>query len=229
MEAPPQIIVEERPSCLPAFSAIPAQDLYGCLATPTAHSDVHLQTMTGDNRHTALYPGTFDPVTFGHLDVIMRGRRLFDRLVVGVGQNPDKQTLFSGDERLAMIQTLIEELADREPDLAPVEVIQYSGLTVDCARDAGATILLKGIRNLHDLQYEIQQAVTNREVAGLETAFVVAEQRYAFTSSTLIRQIASMGDDLNVLAPMCPPLVIERLREKKARDPEAFRNYAAAH
>lgn len=172
--------------------------------------------------HIACYPGSFDPATFGHLDVVMRGRRMFDRVVVGVGRNPEKDTLFTQEERTDMLSRLISDLLRDEPDGAPVDVRPYSGLTVDFARGAGATILLRGIRNLSDLQNEIQQAVTNRQVAGLETAFVVAGQSFAYTSSTLIRQIASMGRDLDVLSSMCPPLVLERLKEKKRREPERF-------
>lgn len=166
--------------------------------------------------HVAIYPGSFDPATYGHLDVIERGRRLFDRLIVAVGRNPGKDILFSPEERVELTRILVEEIIAREPDGADVEVRAYSGLTVDVARSSGANVILRGIRNLSDLQYEIQQAVTNRQVANLETAFVVAGQSFAYTSSSLIKQIAAMGDDLNALAPMCPPLVIERLRAKKA-------------
>jgi pantetheine-phosphate adenylyltransferase len=97
-----------------------------------------------------------------------------------------------------------------------VRVESYDGLTVDFARSVGAAAILRGIRNLSDLQYEIQQAVTNREVAGLETAFIVAGQSFAYTSSSLIRQIAALGQDLGALKAMCPPLVIEALARKKA-------------
>lgn len=174
-------------------------------------------------QHVALYPGTFDPATHGHLDVIRRGRKIFDRLVVGVGRNPEKQTLFNADERIEMLHILVREIVAKEPEAAPVEVRGFDGLTVDFATSVGATVLLRGIRNLADLQYEVQQAVTNREVAGLETAFIVAGQSFAYTSSSLIRQITAMGKDLSVLAPMCPPLVIERLREKKAEHPAMLR------
>ncbi|GJQ29550.1 MAG: phosphopantetheine adenylyltransferase [Phycisphaerae bacterium] len=168
-------------------------------------------------RHVAVYPGSFDPVTFGHLDVITRGRRLFDELIVAVGRNPGKDPLFSSDERVAMIEELVRDLVRAEPDAAPTTVRPFDGLTVDFARENGATVLLRGVRNLSDLQYEVQQAVTNREVAGLETAFIVAGQSFAYTSSSLIRQIAAMGEDLDrALAPMCPPGVIARLKAKKA-------------
>jgi len=128
-------------------------------------------------QHVAFYPGSFDPVTYGHLDVIRRGRRMFDRIIVGVGQNPSKESLFSQQERQEMVAVEIATIMANEPDLAPVDVYAYEGLTVDSAQHTGATILLKGIRNLSDLQSEVQQALTNRQVGGLETAFVVAGQR----------------------------------------------------
>jgi len=171
-------------------------------------------------QHFAVYPGSFDPVSFGHLDVIARGRRLFDRVVVAVGRNPGKEQLFSVDERVEMVRLYADRMNREHPDLAPVEVHAFGGLTMDFARSIGATALLRGIRNLSDLQNEIQQALTNREVAGLETVFIVAGQDFAYTSSSLIKQITAMGDDLRQLSTMVPPEVIERLRVKKAaRDP----------
>lgn len=172
--------------------------------------------------HVACYPGSFDPATFGHLDVVVRGRKMFDMVVVGVGRNPEKDTLFTQEERTDMLRALVEEIVKKEPNGAPVEVRPYEGLTVDFAHSVRATVLLRGIRNLSDLQSEIQQALTNRQVAGLETAFVVAGESFAYTSSTLIRQIAAMGKDLGVLNTMCPALVIERLREKKREFPAKF-------
>ncbi len=176
----------------------------------------------------AVYPGSFDPITLGHLDVIRRGRRLFDRVVVAVGRNPSKGQLFSDEERVEMAETLVAEIVREEPDASPVDVEAFHALTVDFARQTGATAILKGIRNLSDLQYEIQQAVTNREVAGLETVFIVAGQSFAYTSSSLIKQIAAMGEDLSALATMCPELVIERLREKKAEGSPLLREIADA-
>lgn len=177
----------------------------------------------------AVYPGSFDPITLGHLDVIRRGRRLFDRLVVAVGRNPGKGQLFSAEERVEMATALAAEIMRDEPDAAPVDVEAFHALTVDFARRTGATAILKGIRNLSDLQYEIQQAVTNREVAGLETVFIVAGQSFAYTSSSLIKQITAMGEDLSTLATMCPELVIERLREKKAAGAPLLRAIADAN
>jgi len=165
--------------------------------------------------HVAVFPGSFDPITFGHLDVIERGRRLFDRVIIAIGRHPGKAALFTAEERIEMISDLVASLIEREPEAAGVEVRSFDGLTVDFAASVGATVLLRGVRNLSDLQYEIQQAVTNREVAGLETAFVVAGQTFAYTSSSLIKQITAMGRDLSVLGAMVPAPVIERLAQKR--------------
>lgn len=173
--------------------------------------------------HIALYPGSFDPPTYGHIDVIQRGRRMFDRLIVGVGRNPDKSTLFTIEERVAMLSKLTEQLCTQEPDGAPVIVTPYEGLTVDAAKSLGANILLRGVRNLNDMQYEAQQAVTNRQLAGLETAFVMAGQSFAYVSSSLIRQVTAMGSDPAVLSSMCPQLVIDALLQKKRDNHEVLR------
>ena len=171
---------------------------------------------TAPRKHVVVFPGSFDPITFGHLDVIGRGRRLFDELIVAIGRNPGKDQLFTDEERVDMARRLIADLVKKEPAGAPVRVQAFSGLTVDFARSVDATALLRGVRNLSDLQYEVQQALTNREVAGLETAFVVAGQTFAYTSSSLIKQITAMGKDLSALSTMVPPLVVERLKQKKA-------------
>lgn len=176
--------------------------------------------------HRAVYPGSFDPITFGHLDVIARGRRLFDELVVGVGVNPGKDPLFSSDERVQMTRDLVAQLVADEPEHAPVRVEPFGGLTVDFARSVHGSAILRGVRNLSDLQNEVQQAITNREVAGLETAFVVAGQSFAYTSSSLIKQITAMGQDLSALGPMVPPVVIEGLRVKKAERHPALMRFA---
>lgn len=172
--------------------------------------------MAKHHPHLAVFPGSFDPVTYGHLDVIARGRRLFDEVVVAVGRNPGKDELFLAHERVELVETLIAEMCKAEPELGDVRVEAFTGLTVDFAKSIGASALLRGIRNLSDLQYEVQFAVTNREVADIETAFVVAGQSFAYTSSSLIKQIAAMGDDLSKgLASMCPPVVIEAIIRKK--------------
>ncbi|MDP1662200.1 MAG: pantetheine-phosphate adenylyltransferase [Phycisphaerales bacterium] len=178
-------------------------------------------------RHVAIFPGSFDPLTYGHLDVIRRGRRLFDELVVAVGRNPSKDELFTLEERVAMVKREIAGLVAEEPG-AKVRVEGFSGLTVDFARSAGATALLRGIRNLSDLQNEVQQALTNREIAGLETAFVVAGQNFSYTSSSLIKQLTALGHDLKPLKTMVPPEVVRALRAKKASGHPALGRILAA-
>jgi len=179
-----------------------------------------VRTVSGtarSRRRVAVFPGSFDPVTFGHLDVIARGRELFEELVVAVGRNPGKDTLFTAVERVGMIQGLIDAMVKAKPELGAVRVEAFDGLTVDFARQAGAIALLRGIRNLSDLQNEVQQAVTNREVAGLETAFVVAGQSFAYTSSSLIKQLTAMGHDMEPLKKMVPPVVVRALAKKKSQ------------
>ncbi len=187
--------------------------------------------MASTARHLAIYPGSFDPVTYGHLDVIRRGRRLFDQLIVGVGRHPGKDPLFSFEERVGMIRGLVAEIAAAEPEEAQVSVEAFEGLTVDFARQAGATALLRGIRNLSDLQSEVQQALTNRQVAGLETVFVVAGQDFAYTSSSLIKQITALGSDpdLGALRTMVPPRVVEALKQKKAQRHPALERLRVEH
>ena len=162
--------------------------------------------------HLAIYAGSFDPITKGHLDVLQRARGMFDRIILGIGHNPDKPTLFSFEERESMARLLVDELGDASGQ-APVGVHAYDGLTVDFAKEMGATALVRGIRNVTDLASECQLAITNRQVADIETVFIVTGEEYAFTSSGLIRQIAGLGGDLDRLRNMVPDLVIDRLRE----------------
>ena len=159
----------------------------------------------------AMFPGSFDPITNGHLDVIRRGRLLFEKLVVAIGQNPAKTDLFSLDERRDMIGKLIED-----ETMENVEVHTYQGLTVDYARSIQAAAILRGLRNVTDLNFEFQLALTNRAVADIETVFIMTGEAYAFTSSSLIKQIAA-GGEIRRLHRLLPPLVLRRLDEKKQR------------
>lgn len=172
--------------------------------------------------HVAVYAGSFDPITLGHLDVLRRARRLFDGLILGIGHNPDKPALFDFDERVEIARTLVDEMLEREPPtegVAPVRVESYSGLTVDFAKANQACAIIRGIRNITDLATECQLAIANRQVADIETVFIVTGEAYAFTSSSLIRQIAALGGELGRLSAIIPPLVIERLRAKR-NDPK---------
>lgn len=156
-----------------------------------------------------LFPGTFDPITNGHVDVIRRGQHLFDRLVVAVGHNPAKYELFTMEERKSLIEQIIREKC--EPH---VEVATYKGLTVDFARKLNATAILRGVRNVTDLNFEFQLALTNKAVADIETVFIMCGETYAFTSSTLIKQIGT-GGDIDRLHKLVPPAVLELLKKKK--------------
>jgi pantetheine-phosphate adenylyltransferase len=152
----------------------------------------------------AVFPGQFDPITNGHLDVIRRGVALFDELIVAVGINPEKRELFGLDQRIDMIGELLK-------DTPGVKVQGYTGLTVDFVRSVHATAILRGIRDVSDLRYEFQLAMANRAVGGIETVFIMTGDQYALTSSSLIRQIVSLGGDVRQLQGLLPDLVIQRL------------------
>lgn len=160
------------------------------------------------NPQIVVFPGTFDPITSGHLDVIRRGHAMFENLVVAIGQNPGKQILFTVEERLEMIKELVEDCCSN------TTVHAYEGLTVDFARQVGATAILRGLRNVSDLHYEFQLALTNRAIADIETIFIMTGDAHGFTSSSLIRQIAA-GGNIDRLHRLLPPLVLERLKAKK--------------
>jgi pantetheine-phosphate adenylyltransferase len=142
----------------------------------------------------AIFPGSFDPITNGHLDVIHRSMKLFDELIIAVGRSPVKNQLFTPEERVEMIAELIA-------DMPGVSVESFEGLTVEYAAKKKADVILRGLRSLTDVQYEFQLAMTNRAVAGIETVFVMTGEQYGFTSSTLIRQVASLGGNLSNLIP----------------------------
>jgi len=160
--------------------------------------------MTASRTQLAVFPGTFDPITNGHLDVIQRGSRIFDRLVVGVGQNPQKSAVFDQGERVDIVRQIVAEMTN-------VTVEAYRGLTVDFVKKAGADVILRGIRSGGDLQFEFQVALTNRVVAGVETVFIMTKPEFAFTSSSLIKQMAQMGGDVSALV---PPQVCEQIHSK---------------
>ena len=174
---------------------------------------------TGRREHLAIYAGSFDPITLGHLDVLRRARRLFDGIILAIGRNPDKPSLFSPEERQQMAQLLVDEMLEADPDGCTVRVERYNGLTVDFARKVKAAAILRGIRNITDLAAETQLAITNRQVADIETVFIVTGEQFAFTSSSLIQQIAALGGPLDRLRSIVPALVIERMKAKAA-DPK---------
>ena len=155
-----------------------------------------------------MFPGMFDPVTHGHLDIIQRASKLYDTLIVAVGQNPLKAEVFTVDERRQM-------LIEHTTELPNIEVRTYSGLTVEFARSIGATVILRGIRDNVDLHAELEIATTNRIIGGIETVFLMTSGEHMLTSSTLIRQIVEIGGyDTRHLARLVPLDVAKRLEER---------------
>ncbi len=142
----------------------------------------------------AVFPGTFDPITNGHLDVIQRGAKLFGQFVVAVGENPEKASMLPQKLRAQIITDLVKNLPN-------VRVETYKGLTVDFVKKLSANVIFRGIRNSADLHFEFQVALTNRQVAQVETVFIMTQPEHAFTSSSLIKQIAQMGGDISALVP----------------------------
>ncbi len=151
----------------------------------------------------AIYPGSFDPITNGHLDLIQRGARLFDRLIVSVLRNETKAPLFSVEERTEMLREVVQVFPN-------VEIDSFGGLLVEHAASRGATVLLRGIRAISDYEYEWQMALMNRRLRpGLETVFMMASEAHSFISSRLVKEVFSLGGNV---AGLVPPSVEARLR-----------------
>jgi pantetheine-phosphate adenylyltransferase len=153
---------------------------------------------------TGLCPGTFDPVTNGHLDIIERASRHFDRFVVGVLQNPSKAPLFSVEERVSLLKEVTGSMRG-------VEVGSFSGLLVDYAKQQEAAVIVKGLRAITDFDYELQMAQMNHRMSGMETFFVTTSPNWSYLSSSLVKEIARLGGDVEGLV---PPVVLERLMER---------------
>jgi pantetheine-phosphate adenylyltransferase len=153
----------------------------------------------------AVYPGSFDPITRGHLDLIERGSKLFDELIVAVAVNTAKEPLFAWEERIAMIRELTEHIPN-------VKIDSFRGLAVHYVRSVGAKAILRGIRTFSDFEYEFQMALTNRRLAeDIETVFIMPREEYSFISSSLIKEAVSMGGDVSHFV---PDNVLKRLRKK---------------
>jgi pantetheine-phosphate adenylyltransferase len=161
---------------------------------------------------TALYPGSFDPITYGHLDVIARAATVFERVVVAVLVNPRKSPALEESERLATIR---EAVAEALPDLGErVEVTSFDGLTVEFAREVGARFIVRGLRAVSDFEFELQMAHTNRKLAPeVDTIFFMTALEHSYLSSTLVREIAGFGGDVSR---MVPRAVVTRLRRGPA-------------
>jgi len=164
--------------------------------------------MTSTTRLTAVYPGTFDPFTLGHVDLMRRASRLFERLIVAVAVGHHKRTMFSIDERLEMAQQLAAELPN-------VEVIAFSGLLRDFVVGHGGKVVVRGLRAVSDFEYEFQMAGMNRQLMPeVETLFLTPSDQYQFVSGTFVREIAMLGGDVSKFV---APSVLQRLQERVAR------------
>jgi len=153
----------------------------------------------------AIYPGSFDPITNGHLDLIQRALQLFDRLVVAIADNPDKKPLFSTEERLEMVKTTVK-------DLKRVKVVPFTGLLADLAKELKACALIRGVRAVSDFEFEFQLALMNRKLAPkTETVFLIPSEKYTYLSSNLIKDIARFNGDISCFV---PKIVEKRLKEK---------------
>ncbi|MGH9366063.1 MAG: pantetheine-phosphate adenylyltransferase [Thermoanaerobaculia bacterium] len=143
----------------------------------------------------ALYPGSFDPPTHGHLDILARAKRLADRVIIAILENDAKKPLFSVPERIAMVREILGE----DP---AVSVRSFSGLLVDFARDSGASLIVRGLRAVSDYEYELQMALMNRRLSpAVETVFLMAKEEYSYVSSRLVKEVARLGGDLTGLVP----------------------------
>jgi pantetheine-phosphate adenylyltransferase len=142
----------------------------------------------------ALYPGTFDPITNGHLDIITRALRVFNRLVVAVAENPTKKPLFTLAERVEMAKAVVNELEERDR----VEIIGFQSLTVDLAREVGATAIIRGLRAVSDFEYELMIALTNRKLAqDIESVFLMPSVEYIYLNSSMVKEVAKHGGNIN--------------------------------
>jgi len=158
-----------------------------------------------------IYPGTFDPITNGHLDIIKRALKLFDRLVVAIGENPAKRPLFSSEERKSLVEEAIKTL----PGAEKVEVRVFSGLLVDFAKKVGANVIVRGLRAVSDFEYEMQLALMNRKLShDIDTIFLLPSLKWIFLSSSIVKEAAKLGGCVDDLV---PEVVAKRLREKFSR------------
>ena len=158
---------------------------------------------------TALYPGTFDPVTLGHLDIIKRAVKLVDHLVIGVATNASKSPMFTLEERVAMVKTEAERLAAGH---ATIDVVSFDSLLVKFAAQVGASIIIRGLRAVSDFEYEFQMVAMNQRLnTEIETVFLMADPRHQAISSRLVKEIALLGGDI---APFTPPAVAQALVQR---------------
>lgn len=161
----------------------------------------------------AIFPGSFDPLTNGHIDIIRRSLPLFDEMIISVLYNPDKKPMFSVDERCEMIREILPSLGGNGCELI---VDSFSGLTAHFARERGAIAIVRGLRAVSDYEYELRMALMNRKLEpSIETVFLMADEEYSYVSSTLMKQVFELGGRVEGLI---PPLVEARMRKKLASE-----------
>ena len=153
---------------------------------------------------TAIYAGTFDPITFGHLDLVERAAKTFDRLIISVAASKGKGTLFSLGERVELVREVVKPFKN-------VEVDSFAGLLVDHVREKGARVIIRGLRAFSDFEFEFQMALTNRRMApDVETIFLMPKEEYSYVSSSSVREIAAMGGDAGLFVPSVVKAALER-------------------
>lgn len=163
----------------------------------------------------ALYPGTFDPITFGHIDIALRASKIFKKVIAVVADNPNKNPLFSVHERLEMVRESVK-------DVLNIEVITYKGLIARCLKEYRATAIVRGLRALSDFDYEFQMAFANRNINNrAETIFLMPSEKYIFLNSTMVKQIAKLGGEVGAFV---PEHVRKQLMKKLTREPQQKRN-----
>lgn len=151
---------------------------------------------------TAIYPGSFDPVTNGHLDIIMRGAKVTDHLVVAVAKNAGKSPMFNIDERVELLQEEIARLQQKHHVTTQIEVVSFSGLLIDFAEKSGAAMIIRGLRAVTDFEYEFQMTGMNRRMnAEIETVFLMASEKNQFIASSMVKEIAKLGGDISGFVP----------------------------
>ena len=156
----------------------------------------------------AIYPGSFDPVTYGHIDIITRSSKLADELVIGVLKNNSKRPLFSVEERVKMLEEVTKELPN-------VKIVPFNGLLVDFARQIEANAVVRGLRAITDFEYELQMAQTNHKLApDVETLFLTTNLQYSYLSSTIVKEVATFGGDISQFV---PEVVMNRIKEKMSQ------------
>lgn len=159
----------------------------------------------------AIYPGTFDPITNGHTDLIVRARRIFDHIVVAIAANPTKDPLFTVDERIAMVQQVCEEIGG-------IEVMGFDGLLIDFAEKQKIQVVIRGLRAVSDFEFEFQLASANRRLSPhVETVFLTPSENHTFTSASLVKEIANYGGDVSSFVdPRVNQLLVDKIKKQKA-------------